>query len=103
MRFLTFQIILSGNASSDVFVNLVISHYVPRQHRSKVTVLATALLSHSLQPIKKEVSFYFLVLAKGSSVTHIDRSPPRCLLVEECFQESCQALPEGEECLDSDI
>ena len=103
MTFLTFQIILSGNTSSSVFVNMVISHYVPRQHRSKVTVLATALLSHSLQPIKKEVSFYFLVLAKGSSVTHIDRSPPRCLLVEECFQESCQALPEGEECLDSDI
>ena len=82
---------------------MVISHYVPRQHRSKVTVLATALLSHSLQPIKREVSFYFLVLAKGSSVTHIDKSPPRCLLVEECFQESCQALPEGEECLDNDI
>ena len=103
MTFLTFQIILSGNTSSSVFVNMVISHYVPRQHRSKVTVLATALLSHSLQPIKKEVSFYFLVLAKGSSVTHIDKSPPRCLLVEECFQESCKALPEGEECRFSDI
>ena len=77
-----------------------ISHYVPRHHRSKVTLLATALQSNSLQPIKEEVSFYFLVLDSGTSITHIDQSPPRCFLVEDCFQESCQALSEGE---DSDI
>ena len=98
MTFVRFQIILSGNTSSAVFVNMVISHYVPRLHRSKVTLLATALQSNSLQPIKEEVSFYFLVLGKGTSITHIDTSPPRCLLVKDCFQESCQALPEGEKC-----
>ena len=82
---------------------MVISHYVPRHHRSKVTVLATALQSNSLQQIKEEVSFYFLVLGRGASITHIDSAPPRCLLVENCFQESCEGLSEGEECQDSDI
>ena len=81
-----------------MFVNLVISHYVPPHHRSKVTLLATALQSDSLQTIKEEVSFYFLVLGRGTSITTVDTSPPRCLLVEDCFQESCQALPEGEKC-----
>ena len=97
MRFLTFQIILSGNASSEVFVKMVISDYVPRHHRSKVTVLATALQSNSLQPIKEEVSFYFIVLGRGTSITLIDKYPPRCVPVEDCFQESCQALSQGEE------
>ena len=97
VRFLTFQIILSGNASSEVFVNLVISHYVPRHHRSKVTVLATALQANSLQPIKEAVSFYFIVIARGTSIANIDNYPPRCVLVQDCFQESCQALSEGSE------
>merc|ERR1719278_360003 len=70
------EIVLSGNSSSAVFVNMKISHYVPRHHRSKVTLLATALQSNSLQPIKEEVSFYFLVLDSGTSITHIDQSPP---------------------------
>ena len=86
---------LSPNASSEVFVNMTIPHYVPQHLRSKVTVTATARASNSFDVVKEELSFYFIVIGKEASLADIDTSPPRCVLDQDCWQESCQEVSEG--------
>ena len=91
------QLILSPNGTSEIFVNLTVPHYVPPGIRSKVTVTATALDEDSLDLIKEEISFYFFVMGgETSRLSDLDRSPPRCSLTEDCWQESCQDLLDGQ-------
>ena len=89
--------LLSPNETSQVFVNLTVPHYVPQLLRSEVTVTATALAENSLEVIKKEISFYFIVTGREtSSLSDIDRSPPHCTLTEDCWEESCSDLLDGQ-------